>query len=142
MTVVTVTSATLEEGKQAGCEDKSGSLNTYNRSFIKFHDLEIPSFFLSNKTRKEPVKSLPVFWHKSKLSPGSKHLFGHPPTSPWVQRFSAKPLMSPHFNEDTPLALTKHVGLLNNRPLVTVTVRLHFDLAEALPTFVWCFFFE
>lgn len=73
--VVTVTSATLEEGKQAGCEDKSGSLNTYNRSFIKFHDLEIPSFFLSNKTRKEPVKSLPVFWHKSKFSPGLKSPF-------------------------------------------------------------------
>ena len=45
-------------------------------------------------------------------------------------------LMSPHFNEDTPLALTKPVGLLNNCPLVTVTVRLHFDLAEALPFFL------
>ena len=48
-----------------------------SRSFIKFNDLEIPSFFLLNKTRKEPVKSLPVFRHKSKLSPGSKSRFGH-----------------------------------------------------------------
>ena len=67
--LVSVTSATLEEGKQAGCEDKrSGSLNTCNRSFITIHHLKIPSFFLSSKTRKKPVKSLPFFGTKSKLS--------------------------------------------------------------------------
>ena len=65
---------------------KTGRMRRQNQA-VSTHTIEVSSnfkslkfrhFFPSNKTRKEPVKKLPIFWHKSKTSPEIEDLFQTP----------------------------------------------------------------